>query len=82
MAIDVSERRHDRASAAKFLTDIGLKTAPKTLAKLAVVGGGPEFIYWGRKPIYPEPALLAWAESRMTGRLRSTSDRPESSAAA
>jgi hypothetical protein len=65
----------NRRAAAKFLTDLGYPTAYATLAKLAVVGGGPEFIQWGaRQVLYEQSKLTAWAEARGK-RKRSTSDR-------
>ena len=68
------ERRIDRKQAAAFLTERGYRTAPATLAKLACIGGGPAFRSFGRKPLYREADLLAWAEARTTGPRRSTSD--------
>jgi hypothetical protein len=68
------ERRLGRKEAAQFLTDQGYKTAPATLAKLACIGGGPMFESFGRRPLYREPDLLAWAQARTTGPRRSTSD--------
>jgi hypothetical protein len=38
----------------------------ETLAKLAVVGGGPPFQRFGRFPVYREADLDAWAQSRLT----------------
>lgn len=72
----ISEVRYlSRAEAAEFLSERGYKTAPATLAKRAVVGGGPPFVSWGRKPLYDPEALLEWAQRRCTGPRRSTSDR-------
>jgi hypothetical protein len=80
-----TERRLGRKEAAQFLTDQGYKTAPATLAKLACVGGGPPFHSFGRRPLYTEGDLLAWAQTRTTGLRRSTSDpgnrRPDLAAA-
>ncbi|MCW2283789.1 hypothetical protein M2323_001779 [Rhodoblastus acidophilus] len=57
--------------------------AAKTLAKLAVVGGGPEICYAGsRTPLYRLDALDAWASGRISGPVRNTSERdaaPEAS---
>jgi hypothetical protein len=64
----------DRRQAADFLTARGYRTAPATLAKLASIGGGPIFESFGRKPLYREADLLAWAEARTSGPRRSTSD--------
>jgi hypothetical protein len=68
------EFRLDRRQAADFLTARGYRTAPATLAKLACIGGGPMFESFGRKPLYREADLLAWARAKTTGPRRSTSD--------
>ena len=68
------QRRLDRKEAAWFLTSHGYRTAPATLAKLACIGGGPTFESFGRRPLYRETDLLAWAQARSTGPRRSTSD--------
>jgi hypothetical protein len=68
------ERRLDRKEAAQFLTTRGYRTAHATLAKLACIGGGPVFQSFGRKPLYREADLLAWAQAKTTGPRRSTSD--------
>jgi hypothetical protein len=68
------EHRLGRKEAAQFLTDRGYRTAPATLAKLACIGGGPAFESFGRRPLYREADLLAWAQARTTGPRRSTSD--------
>jgi len=68
------ECRLDRRQAAAFLTARGYRTAAATLAKLACIGGGPLFESFGRKPLYREADLLAWARTKTTGPRRSTSD--------
>jgi hypothetical protein len=68
------ERRLDRKQSAHFLTQRGYRTAPATLAKLASIGGGPSFESFGRKPLYREADLLAWARAKTTGPRLSTSD--------
>jgi hypothetical protein len=73
MAVEF-ECKLDRRQAAAFLTDRGYRTAPTTLAKLACIGGGPTFESFGRKPLYRETDLLAWARAKTTGPRRSTSD--------
>jgi hypothetical protein len=73
MAVEI-ECRLDRQQAAAFLTTRGYRTAPTTLAKLACIGGGPTFESFGRKPLYREADLLAWAQAKTTGPRRSTSD--------
>ena len=68
------ERCLSRKEAARFLSERGYQIAPATLAKKACVGGGPLFRSFGRKVLYREADLLAWAEGRTTGLRRSTSD--------
>jgi hypothetical protein len=63
-----------RAEAANFLTQRGYRTAKATLDKLAVIGGGPVFEKFGRKPLYTELGLLAWVASRTTGPRHNTSE--------
>ncbi len=47
----------------------------KTLAKLACLGGGPEFHKAGdRVELYTKEALDAWALARISGPLKSTSE--------
>ena len=68
-------RRLSRKEAADFLTNLGYKTAPATLAKLASIGGGPVFESFGRKPLYKPADLLNWAQARSSGPRQSTSDK-------
>jgi hypothetical protein len=63
-----------RAEAAQFLSARGLLTAKTTLDTLAVRGGGPRFVYWGRKPLYTASALLEWAAARLSAPVASTSE--------
>ena len=55
----------------------GVPCARATLAKLAVVGGGPVYRKAGRTPIYAPADLDAWAQSRIGAPQRSTSDQPK-----
>ena len=52
----------------------GIRLAHATLAKLAVVGGGPPFRLDGRFPVYDRDALDAYASERLGPLHRSTSD--------
>jgi len=53
----------------------------KTLAKLACVGGGPEFCKAGTAVLYTQEALDMWALAKIGGPVRSTSARdPQSEA--
>jgi hypothetical protein len=52
----------------------GLERAPSTLAKLAVIGGGPVFRRINRIPLYSISDLDDWVTSKLSGPMRSTSD--------
>ena len=63
-----------RKEASAYLVGRGLPVAVATLAKLACVGGGPEFHKFGRYPRYTTEALDVWASHRLSSALRSTSE--------
>ena len=70
--MDAPYLRRDRA--AEYLqTNYGFGTAA-TLAKLAVIGGGPIFQKIGRWPVYTAADLDTWAVSRMSAPGRSTAE--------
>jgi hypothetical protein len=60
--------------AAEFLHQKFGFGAIRSLAKMRVKGGGPNYHRVGRLILYTEGDLLAWAESRPTGPHRSTSE--------
>lgn len=62
-----------RNEASDYLTAKHFKCATTTLAKLAVLGGGPVFQKYGRFPVYTVEALDAWAASRLSPPTTSTS---------
>jgi hypothetical protein len=72
----------DRRAASEFLTVRGYRVAYATLAKLAVLGGGPPFRHWGRRPLYRPEDLLAWAAAKTTAPKRSTSEAAAGAAGA
>lgn len=63
-----------RLEAAEFINSLGLKISPKTLAKFASIGGGPEMRVFGRRVFYEPERLLEWVNSRLSPGRRSTSD--------
>jgi hypothetical protein len=64
-----------RSEASGYLNEIWrIPHSTATLAKLAVVGGGPEFRKAGRTPLYPQDGLDTYAQSRMSRRVRSTAE--------
>src|SRR4051812_43810192 len=64
-----------RAAASAYLRERwGVDRAPGTLAKLAVVGGGPRFRKAGRIPLYAPADLDAWASWLLGEAVASTSE--------
>ena len=63
-----------RDKAAEYLQRNWGFGAVDTLASLATRGGGPRFRKLGRFPVYAEADLDAWAESRLSGPVSSTSE--------
>lgn len=64
-----------RQEAAVYLKEIyGIHCAPRTLAKLAVIGGGPEMQYAGRFPLYSEDSLDRYAKKKLSPPVASTSE--------
>jgi hypothetical protein len=64
-----------RQAASNYLRDThGVDRAPTTLAKLAVIGGGPIFRRVGRVPLYSTDDLDLWVASMLSPPMRSTSD--------
>ena len=64
-----------RADAAQYLREAhGIPCAPATLAKYACNGSGPAFRKAGKFPIYAQDDLDAWAKSRLSKPVRSTSE--------
>jgi hypothetical protein len=56
-----------RKAASKYLDDVhGIPRAPSTLAKLAVIGGGPTFRRVGRVPLYSTDDLDDWVASKLS----------------
>jgi hypothetical protein len=52
----------------------GVPRAPRTLAKLASIGGGPEMVYAGRIPLYSPESLDEYAIAQFSRPVRSTSE--------
>jgi hypothetical protein len=67
-------------ASAYLLSTWGLKRAVGTLAKLAVLGGGPAFHKAGRNPLYAPKDLDDWALQVIGPRKLSTSDQPQRAA--
>ena len=70
-----SPRYLRRKPAAEYLNDVwGIPTKPSTLAKKAVVGGGPSFHSAGRIPLYSRDELDRYAQAKLGKPRKSTSD--------
>ena len=67
-------------ASAYLLSTWGLKRAVGTLAKLAVIGGGPAFHKAGRNPLYAPADLDTWAAKIIGPRKLSTSDQSQQAA--
>ena len=64
-----------RKEAAEYVRKtFNVPCAASTLAKLAVVGGGPPYKRFGRFPLYSKAALRDWVQLHFAGTYRSTSD--------
>ncbi len=72
------KRRLRRAEASDYLFEQhGIQRTVGTLAKLAVIGGGPRFRVAGRTPLYSADDLDAWADSILSPPVGSTSELSE-----
>jgi|CryBogDrversion2_11_1035321.scaffolds.fasta_scaffold01504_5 hypothetical protein len=60
--------------ASEFLAVQGFTIAPKTLAKLRCIGGGPNFLRFGRRILYDPNHLMTWALSKTSPSLSNTSE--------
>ena len=52
----------------------GVSRTPKTLAKLAVTGGGPAYQKDGRFPLYLKDDLDDWVQSQLSPLVTSTAE--------
>jgi len=70
-----TDRRLSRREASSYLEEEhGIIRKPSTLAKLAVIGGGPPFESFNRTPLYRPSELDRWVASIISGLKTSTSD--------
>jgi hypothetical protein len=75
-----------RRQATEYLRENGIPIGGSRLAQLAMTGEGPRFRYSGRYCVYVEKDLDAWAESRMsrpvtssTAKARQADEKPRRS---
>jgi hypothetical protein len=64
----------DRKATAEALTSRGFKTKASSLTALACRGDGPIFQKFGRRVVYKWSNVLAWAQSRLSAPVTSTSE--------
>src|SRR5271168_301576 len=76
VATSVAPPKRDmtRLEAARYITDHWFPCSPKTLAKLAVIGGGPAFRKAGRVPLYSASACDQYGRSRIGPLVHSTAE--------
>lgn len=63
-----------RSEAAQYITSHWFPCSPKTLAKLAVIGGGPAFRKAGRVPLYSPSACDDYGRSKIGPLVYSTAE--------
>jgi hypothetical protein len=68
------KRDMTRIEAARYITDNWFPRSPKTLAKLAVIGGGPAFRKAGRVPLYSASSCDQYGKSKIGPLVHSTAD--------
>jgi hypothetical protein len=66
-----------RKQAGEYLKSCYGHGSPRTLAKLATLGGGPIYRKFGRIVVYDPADLDSWALARLSAPLRSTSEAVE-----
>jgi hypothetical protein len=67
-----------RTEAADYVQERwGYPLSPRTLAKLACVGGGPTFRRASRFPLYERSDLDEWVRSKLSRAVRTTSEYAE-----
>lgn len=65
-----------RSEASRYLLQsFGVSRSPKTLAKLAVIGGGPSFRKAGRAVLYHPEDLDQWVDRILSPKFTSTGQR-------
>ncbi|MCG8071587.1 MAG: helix-turn-helix domain-containing protein [Candidatus Thiodiazotropha taylori] len=54
-----------RNKAAEYLNNQGIPYSPKTLQKLASLGGGPRYVLFGNKALYTKEDLDVWITEKL-----------------
>jgi hypothetical protein len=67
-----------RKDAAKYVRDVhGQPCSDKTMAKYAVVGGGPPYRKAGKFPLYDPDDLDEWALAKLSPKVSSSAELPQ-----
>jgi hypothetical protein len=66
-----------RKLAAKYISSLGLPITEQTLACMATNGGGPGFVKYGTRVIYPLAEIKKWIETKTSGVRYNTSGATE-----
>jgi hypothetical protein len=70
----------DRAEAAQYLTERGLRVSKNTLQKWVTVGGGPAYRRFGNRAVYQTGDLDAWAQEKLSAPSRTFAAKPKEGA--
>jgi hypothetical protein len=70
----MSEKFRTRPNAADYCKSRGIPVSPKTLQKMATVGGGPVYRIFGNRALYTEADLDSWIAEKLSAPRRSTSE--------
>lgn len=74
MLQEIEQPLYCRKEASGYLKDkFGVSVSTNTLAKYATVGGGPEYLKFGKRVLYASTALDSWVLSKISDPIRSTS---------
>jgi len=64
-----------RAKVSEFIeSEFGISVSPKTLSKLATIGGGPVYRKFGNRAFYEKHALRDWVHQKLSAPKKSSSN--------
>lgn len=70
----IGEAYLSRTELSEYLAQHGFKVSAKTLAKMATLGGGPEYQRFGNRALYLPSVGIKWAMARLSQPRASTSE--------
>lgn len=74
LVVDGENRLYSRKDAARYLTELGLETAPQTLARKFHEGTGPLCTHVGERAMYRKAHLDAYFAAQVSAPRRSSSE--------